>query len=167
MRILLGLAFVLLLRITCAGIAQAQSSSTERTGVRSQAVFVCDHGAALSVVAAAYFNKLAREQHLNLHAIARGTKPQKNISVSARDGLKADGVPSGLKRPRALSQQDAIHALRIVAFCPLPRKYSHLAPVETWSDVPATSANYPLARDAILKHLRELVGQLKMDSSKP
>jgi len=39
-------------------------------------VFICEHGAAKSVIAAAYFNKLAAERHLNFHAIARGLTPQ-------------------------------------------------------------------------------------------
>ena len=156
----IGLA--LLASVAWAGTASPQSTSAEkRDRPRSQIVFVCEHGAALSVVSAAYFNKLAREQHLDLHAIARGTTPQKDIAVSARAGLKADEVPSELKRPLALSRKDAAHALRIVAFTPIPAEYSKLAPVETWDDVPPTGENYGLARDAILKHLRELIRQLK------
>jgi arsenate reductase len=132
---------------------------------RSAVVFVCEHGAALSVVSAAYFNQLAREQHLNLHAVARGAAPQKDISVSASAGLKADGVPFETKRPQALAPKDAAHALRIIAFCPLPVKYSGMAHVETWDGVPATSVNYGLARDAILEHLKELIRQLKRDGT--
>ena len=128
---------------------------------RHRIVFVCEHGAALSVVSAAYFNKLAREQHLDVYAIARGTTPQKDISVSARAGLQADEVRFELKRPLALSRNDAAGALRIVAFTPIPAEYSKLAPVETWGDVPPTGENYGLARDAILKHLRELIRELK------
>ena len=148
--------------IACSEISSAQSKRTERHSMhRSQIVFVCEHGAALSVVSAAYFNKLAREQHLAFHAIARGTTPQKDISVSARAGLKADEVPFELKHPLALSRKDTAHALRIVAFTPIPAEYSKLAPVETWNDVPPTSENYGLARDAILRHLEELIRQLK------
>jgi hypothetical protein len=127
-------------------------------------VFVCEHGAALSVVSAAYFNKIAKEEHLNLHAIARGTDPQEHISVSAREGLNSDGVSFETKRPQGLSGKDAAHARRIVTFTPLPDKYSGLAPIEFWNDVPQTSANYGRARDAILKHLRELVRQLKSEN---
>jgi arsenate reductase (thioredoxin) len=148
------------------GMAEAPSRSAEGDSMHSsQIVFVCEHGAALSVVAAAYFNKRAREQHLSLHAIARGTTPQEDIAVSARDGLQADGVPSETKRPQVLSAKDASHALRIVAFCPLPAQYRKMAPVETWNDVPATGVNYPLARDTILKHINELIRQLKQNGT--
>ena len=145
------------------GFAHSQSKNTERASMRHNVriVFVCEHGAALSVVSAAYFNKIAREEHLELYAIARGTTPQKDVSVSAREGLKVDGVPFETKHPHALSGKDAAQARRIVAFCPIPPKYSRTAPVEIWDDVPVTGANYGLARDAILRHLRELFRQLK------
>lgn len=128
---------------------------------KPQIVFVCDHGAALSVVSAAYFNKMARERHLDLHAIARGTTPQKDISVTAREGLKADGVAVETKQPQALSARDVARAQRIVAFCPIPAKYSKKVPVENWSEVPWTPESYGVARDAILKRLEELIKNLQ------
>ncbi len=164
MRNLAGLALVVTALFSWPESAYSQGRSAEgRSMKNSQIVFVCEHGAALSVVSAAYFNKLAREQNLNVRAIARGTTPQKDISVSARAGLKADGVTLDTKRPKALSPQDAAHALRIVAFLPLPAKYSKMAPVQTWDDVPPTGANYSAARDAILKHLKELLSELSQN----
>lgn len=126
----------------------------------SKIIFVCEHGAALSVVAAAYFNKIAREEHLDLYAIARGIAPQKDISARAREGLNADGVAIETKRPQALSPADAAQASRIVAFYPLPAKYSRLAPVEDWQDLTWNPADYPAVRDAILAHIRELIREL-------
>ncbi|MGH9334858.1 MAG: hypothetical protein ACRD21_14045, partial [Vicinamibacteria bacterium] len=38
-------------------------------------VFVCEHGAAKSVIAAAHFNRLAKERELPFRAISRGTVP--------------------------------------------------------------------------------------------
>ena len=45
----------------------------------SKIVFVCEHGAAKSVIAVAYFNKLASEAKLEFHAIARGTNPDPEL----------------------------------------------------------------------------------------
>jgi arsenate reductase len=169
----------LLLLALSAQIGLAQGKDTEKP--KQRIVFVCEHGAALSVVSAAYFNKLAREKHLPFEAIARGVNPQEEIAVSARNGLAADGVPltirefrgprqtrgsaAGVVRPQPLSSDDVAGARRIVAFCPLPARFSggKVTPVENWSDVPPTGAggNYALARDAILRHLRELIRQLK------
>jgi arsenate reductase len=165
MKTILGLALFVAALLAQPRAAHSQNRiGQERNVKRPQIVFVCEHGAALSVVSAAYFNKLAREQRLNIRAIARGTTPQKDISVSASAGLKADGIASDTKRPMALSAKDASHALRIVAFLPIPAKYSKMAPVQTWDDVPPTSENYPAARDAILKHLKELLSELAQDN---
>jgi protein-tyrosine-phosphatase len=129
-------------------------------------VFVCEHGAAKSVVAAAYFNKLAKRRHLNLYAIARGTTPQPEVSATVAQGLKADGVNSETKRPQNLSEGDVQGAVRIVAFCALPEKYSRLVPVDNWDDVPATSEGYAAVRDAILKHLQSLLEDVKPAAKK-
>ena|SRR2546429_2613102 len=158
-------ALVLLVSVTLCWprILESQSGQLKSAGSRprSEIVFVCEHGAALSVVSAAYFNKIARQEHLPLHAIARGANPQKEIAISARQGLTADGVPFAPQTPQPLSIKEAAQARRVIAFCPLPARYSKLAPVESWSDVPPTAAGYALARDAILRHLHELFGQLK------
>ena len=157
------LAFTLLL-VTAADCQVPR----DRNGMKhsTRIVFVCEHGAALSVVSAAYFNKIAREEHLQMHAIARGITPQKGLAVSARDGLKTDGVPFETRKPQALSIKDAAKARRIVAFSSIPSRYMATAPVETWDDVPPTAANYGLARNAILKHLRKLIQKLKAEDEK-
>lgn len=158
-----GHSLLVIALLAWAGTATgAQEAHSEKRGEpQAQIVFVCEHGAALSVVSAAYFNKLARERHINIHAIARGTTPQEDIAVSARDGLKADGVVSETARPQALSRKDVIHARRVVSFTPLPAMYLKMAPVETWADVPPTGAGYAAARDAILRHIEDLLRELR------
>jgi hypothetical protein len=164
MRNCIGLTLFVVAPIAWPEIARLQSKGVEgRSMQRSQIVFVCEHGAALSVVSAAYFNKVAQERHLNLHAIARGTTPQRDIAVSAREGLKVDGVAYETKRPQSLSRSDAARAIRIVAFAPIPARYSNMAPVETWLDVPPTSVNYGRARDTIVKHIKALLSDLQPD----
>src|SRR5258706_15162140 len=76
---------------------------------KTTVVFV-EHGAAKSVIAAAYFNKLASERHLPFHAIAGGTAPQSNISPAAINGLNADGVAFAKGRRRLLTAADAAAA---------------------------------------------------------
>ena len=92
------------LLLSAAAIAQrSQSSGTS-------IVFVCEHGAAKSVIATAYFNKLAAERGLSARATFRGTTPQDALSVRTVEGLRADGVaiPSG--RPTAISDSDVSNA---------------------------------------------------------
>src|SRR5215470_15419093 len=127
-----------LLALVSPVLAGAQDTKNQSTRPPREIVFVCEHGAALSVVSAAYFNKLAKEQHLDLHAIARGITPQENLAPSANSGLRADGVPSEVLKPEALSQDDLSHSDYVVTFFPLPEKYSTNTPVESWNDVPPT-----------------------------
>src|SRR4030095_12660518 len=78
-------------------------------------VFVCEHGAAKSVVATAYFNKLAAERGVAFRATFRGTTPQDNLSVRAVEGLKADGVAVPTGKPSAISDTDVADATHIFA----------------------------------------------------
>ncbi len=50
-------------------------------------VFVCEHGSAKSVIAAAYFNKLVKEKNLPYEAVARGTDPDTVISPKTKQLL--------------------------------------------------------------------------------
>ena len=50
-------------------------------------VFVCEHGAAKSVLAAAYFNRFAAQMGLDMQAVARGTKPDQELSPQTVKGL--------------------------------------------------------------------------------
>ena len=158
-----------LLALVSSVLATAQDVRTKNQSARPprEIVFVCEHGAALSVVSAAYFNKLATEQHLDMHAIARGITPQENLATSASNGLKADGVPSEVQKPQALSQDDLSHSDYVVTFLPLPEKYSTNVPVESWNDVPPTGAGYDKSRKAILEHMQQLLDKLKAETKTP
>jgi len=85
----------------------------------STIVLVCEHGAAKSVVAAAYFNKLADEKGLNLQAVARGTNPDQTLSPHAVIGLLEDGLTPTESVPQKLSLADVESADRVITFCKL------------------------------------------------
>jgi arsenate reductase (thioredoxin) len=126
----------------------------------STIVFVCEHGSAKSVIAAAYFNKLAGEINLDVRAIARGTNPDQELSPKTVAGLHADGLMPVESLPRKLSVADAESDPRIISFCELPREYQKKTVIEHWDDVPPVSEDYEKARDAILKRLRQLMTHL-------
>ena len=121
-------------------------------------VFVCEHGAAKSVVAAAEFNCLAEERHLPYRAIARGTEPQAEISISAANGRRADGLPVPGDTPQKLTAEEVAHAARVIAFCDVPPE---LAKTVTRWDVPAVGDGYEKARDAIVAHVQSLLDELQ------
>jgi protein-tyrosine-phosphatase len=123
-------------------------------------IFVCEHGAAESIIAATYFNKIAKEMELQERAIARGTHPDQELSQNTLTGLHKDGLTSAEARPQKLSLQEIEAARRVISFCDLPESYLHKNVIERWEDVPPVSENYQKARDAILTHLNHLVHNL-------
>ena len=123
-------------------------------------VFVCEHGAAKSVIAAAYFNKLAQEANLGLRAIARGTDPDRELSPKAMAGLRADGLTPAESIPQKLSAAEIESAQRIVAFCELPDEHQLHTSIEQWEAIPPASEDYKKARDAILERLNQLIYQM-------
>ncbi|HEV2761590.1 MAG TPA: hypothetical protein VGV38_01250 [Pyrinomonadaceae bacterium] len=123
-------------------------------------VFVCEHGSAKSVVAAAHFNRLAGERGLAMRAVSRGTDPDAEIAPNAAAGLRTDDLVVVERVPAKLSQADAAGAARVVTFCELPAAYVTTAPVERWDGVPPVSEDYEKARDEIVERLKRLLGDL-------
>lgn len=121
-------------------------------------LFVCEHGAAKSIVAAAYFNKFANEMGSNLRAAARGTNPDKELSPQTVKGLSDDGLAPSETIPRKLTESDLQSAQQVIAFCELPVEYHHTR-VEHWEDIPPVSESYEKARDAILERIRQMLGE--------
>ena len=128
----------------------------------STIVFICEHGAAKSVVAAAYFNKLAEEKNLDFRAITRGTNPDAELSPTAVAGLQADGLTPAETIPLMLSLAEVESAQRIVAFCELPEEYRGKTIIEQWADIPPVSQKYEPARDAILANLNLLMKKIEI-----
>jgi arsenate reductase len=157
---------ILLLALFVGEMARAQKQTTNESAPH-EVVFVCEHGAALSVVSAAYFNKLAKEQHLGFHAVPRGVTPQENLSPQATAGLKQDGLAPDIQKPLGRSQAELDNARRVVTFFPIPEKYASKTPVENWSDVSSGPESYETSRDTILKHMQELLTWLKAETKTP
>jgi protein-tyrosine-phosphatase len=124
----------------------------------SRVLFVCLHGAAKSVVAAAHFRRLAAARGLSVGAVAAGTEPDRELAPSAVKGLAADGLEPAPARPRPVTLYDLDKAVRVVSFgCEVaPARGQH---VEQW-DVPAVSDGYAAARDRIVANVERLVAEL-------
>lgn len=124
-------------------------------------VFVCEHGAAKSLIAAAYFNKFAAERGLAVRAAFRGVDPQDALSVRAVAGLKADGLAVPDQRPTAIAGDDMATATHIFAIgCALPANASRSGKASTWDDVP-DDQGYAPQRDAIVRRVNALLDQMK------
>jgi arsenate reductase (thioredoxin) len=124
-------------------------------------LFVCEHGAAKSVIAAAYFNKQAKDQGLNYTATFRGVNPDPVLNPVAEEGLKQDGMDISGWKPVRVAKKDVDEASQIVTLgCALPVGTSKAAKVKDWSNIPSPSQNYQLARDEIKKRVQKLVNDL-------
>lgn len=123
-------------------------------------LFVCLHGAAKSVLAAADFGRLAAERGLAITADAAGTEPDPEMAPGVVAALRAEGVELGQRRPRRVTSAETARAERVVTFgCELGEAMPAAVPVERWDDVPAVSENLPLARAAIRRHLDRLLDE--------
>jgi arsenate reductase (thioredoxin) len=112
-----------------------------------------------SVLAAAYFNRFAEQLGLNTRAVARGTNPDEELSVSTVKGLAEDGLTPTELVPRKLTAADLQSAQRIVSFCDLPADIQQQTVVDRWVDVPSVSENYEKARDVIIEHIHQMLDQ--------
>ena len=119
-------------------------------------IFVCEHGAAKSIIAATYFNKLASERNLNTRAIARGTNLDAELSPQTIAGLQQDGLSPAESVPQKLTLAEVESAEQIISFCELPKEFQGKTSIEQWEDIPPVSDNYQTARDAILEKLNQL-----------
>src|SRR5262249_33615945 len=78
--------------LIAAPLNYAQSADSPLPAKPQTIVFVCEHGSAKSVIAAAHFNRLASEKGLPYRAIARGINPDDKIPATVSNGLAADGL---------------------------------------------------------------------------
>ena len=120
-------------------------------------VFVCLHGSVKSQMAAAHFNRIARERGLPYTAISRGVEVDSSIPPRIREELRQEGLAPLDDVPQPLTAAEAAAAVKVVAFDTVPEKNRGAAEVNYWSDVPATSKNYPVLRDSIVHHIDDLV----------
>jgi hypothetical protein len=120
-------------------------------------VFVCLHGSVKSQMAAAHFNRIARERGLPYTAISRGIEVDGSIPPRIREELRQEGLAPLDDVPQPLTAAEAAGAVKVVAFDTVPEKNRGDAEVNYWSDVPATSKNYPALRDSIVHHIDDLV----------
>ena len=134
------------------------STQTAAVPVPSRVLFVCLHGAAKSVIAAAHFRRLASARGLSIGAVAAGIEPEPQLASGAVKGLAGDGLEPAPSRPRRVTLYDLESATRVVSFgCDvIPR---HGQRVDQW-DVPAVRDGYETARDRIVANVERLVADL-------
>lgn len=123
-------------------------------------LFICEHGAGMSPIATAYFNKIAKENGLNAQAIFRGISINSALGIPIQKGLLNDNFNINGWKPKPISKYDTENAYQVVTLnCALPDQYSTNKPTIRWNNIPI-SEGYVRARDDLERRVRELVAIL-------
>jgi arsenate reductase len=117
-------------------------------------LFLCPHGAAKSVLAAALCERLAVEQGLSLRATCAGTEPDPEVAPHVRALLEREGLPLPLDQPQLVTNAMLDAAAWVISLgCSLdelpvtPRRW------QQWDDVPPPSQELQGAYARIQEHL--------------
>lgn len=140
---------------------------TTRVDAQTQTVlFVCEHGAAKSVVAAAHFNRLAAQRGLPFRAISRGTAPDPGVPGPIASGLATEklSLPGGFK-PTAVDPTDVAGASKVVTF-DVTLTVKEPSRLSRWDKMPAFSDGYGPASAAIAAKVEALVNELARGARK-
>jgi arsenate reductase len=125
-------------------------------------LFLCPHGAAKSVMAAAYFEEVAREIGLAVEVDSAGTDPSEKVSPAVAERLKQDGIDVSSVRPRKVTPEDVEAADVVVSLgCDVDSIPAGAAKLERWDEVPLPSQGIESSRDAIRRRVQELATELK------
>ena len=120
-------------------------------------IFICEHGSAKSVIAAAHYERLARERSIDAHAAGRGTDIDAEFPPHVLAGLRSEGLEPLDDAPVALSEADLTSGTTIIAFCSPSMLPDGTTVAEVWDDVPPVSEGYDRARDEIVRRVERLV----------
>lgn len=124
-------------------------------------LFLCPHSAAKSVLAAAYFQRLADEHQLEARATFAGTEPDTVISPAVAELLQSEGLDVTGYTPRSVTAAELAQAGRVISLgCDVSYLASPELKLERWDDVPPPSQNLAAARTVILARVEQLMAEL-------
>src|SRR5512134_231190 len=110
-----GLALRSLTTVICLLLIACTANVQETTRPNFQILMVCEHGNAKSLMAASYFNELAKARHSPFRAVSRGTVPDSTTVPSAIvDGLRTDGFDVSEFHPTAITSADVAASYRVI-----------------------------------------------------
>jgi arsenate reductase (thioredoxin) len=128
----------------------------DAVAARRTVLFVCRHGAAKSVLAAADFRRFAAERGLDIDAVAAGLDPDPEVMPVLIEALRLDDP--GERQPRVVTAADISSASWVVTFNLVPDELpSSGRSVERWDDVPSVTDNLKAARGTIDRYLERLI----------
>jgi YVTN family beta-propeller protein len=129
--------------------------------MKRKILFLCPHGVAKSVIAAAYTQRLAKEARLELNVSNAGTEPDEAIPPRVIELLAAEGLDVSGWHPRLVTPDDLEHADRVISLgCDLQALNVPSSKAQTWADVPSPGEDLIACRDAIRTRVQRLIAEL-------
>jgi arsenate reductase len=123
-------------------------------------LFMCPHGAAKSLMASAYFQKMAKERGLNIRVDSAGTEPDPELSKGVVAHLQKNGYTLPIAKPRAATARDMQSADIVISIgCDLSTLSPPAGKVRDWT-VPDFSADFGRAEQSIREQVTRLVDEL-------
>lgn len=161
MRLLLATFCALAFVITQADADQTSPAISKSSAKAANVLFLCPHGAAKSVLASAYFQRLAKERGLDVRVDSAGTDPDPAVGAAVAEHLTNNGYAIPVTKPRRVTADDMQKADIVVSLgCDLKDVPPARGKLLQWDDVPGPSENFAGATDAIRKHAEALVEEL-------
>jgi arsenate reductase (thioredoxin) len=158
----LALCFLAAGAAFAAPIQHARSPTTTSSNQRRTTVlFLCPHGAAKSVLASAYFQRVAQERGLDVRVESAGIEPQEAVSTVVAEHLQRNGYTAPVAKPRAVTKDDLARADVVISMgCDLTHLPSAPRTLQKWDDVPGPSEDFKGADDVIRRRVIALVEEL-------
>lgn len=127
-------------------------------------LFLCPYGGAKSVVAASYFNEIARAQGLDFIAVAAAAEePYDAVPEKVATYLQQDGIDVHQFKPHHVTEEEIESAAKIITIdCDLTKLDTNGRVVEQWNDVPKMSADLPGSASSIRNHVEALITSIKL-----
>jgi protein-tyrosine-phosphatase len=123
--------------------------------VTETVLFLCPHGAAKSVLAAALLQQLAEERGLPLRATCAGTDPDPQIAPHVRALLDREGLGLPVERPQLVSAERLAGADYVISLgCAEGELLQRPAVWEQWDDLPLPSQDLQGAYVRIRERVR-------------
>src|SRR4051794_10079841 len=146
---------------SCDPLRERRGTTMEDTG---SVLFLCPHNAAKSLLAVAYFDRLAGERGLPFRAESAGTEPAEGPAPAVVAALQAEGVDVSDYHPRHVEPRDLAGAHHVISMgCDLTDLWLPAERIERWDDVPPVSQDLKTAYAAIRRHVETLVTNLDHD----
>jgi protein-tyrosine-phosphatase len=124
-------------------------------------LFMCPHGAAKSVLAAAYCGRMAAERGLGWRIMTAGTEPDDELAAVVVKLLQEEGLPVPAGKPHRVTAAELDTADWIVSMgCDLTGLVGRETAVEHWEDVPPTSQDLMGAKRVIKDHLEAFMNRM-------